>query len=234
VDELYRRCDALLGRVLEKVDDSTLLIVLSDHGFNTFRRAFDTNTWLWQNNLLALKDGKKPDEGLTDSTQVDWTKTYAYAVGLGGIYLNMKGREASGILEEGTGEADRVRAAIQQGLAEFPDKETQKPAVRSVSRKEELYSGAYVKDSPDLLVNFHSGFRVSWQSSLGGFSNSLFENNNRRWSGDHIIDPDAVPGILFMNRAVAHNHAQIIDLAPTILNYLGVADHPSMEGKSLL
>jgi len=234
VDELYRQCDALLGRVLEKVDDSTLLIVLSDHGFNTFRRAFDTNTWLWQNNLLALKDGKKPDEGLTDSTQVDWTKTYAYAVGLGGIYLNIKRRERSGILEEGTGEADKVRTVIQQGLAEFPDKETAKPAVRSVSRKEELYSGAYVKDSPDLLVNFHSGFRVSWQSSLGGFSNSLFENNNRRWSGDHIIDPDAVPGILFMNRAVAHNHAQIIDLAPTILNYLGVADHPSMEGKSLL
>lgn len=234
VDELYRQCDALLGRILEKVDDSTLLIVLSDHGFNTFRRAFDTNTWLWQNNLLALKDGKKPDEGMADSTQVDWTKTYAYAVGLGGIYLNIKGRERSGILEEGTGEADKVRSAIQQGLAEFPDTETQKPAVRSVSRKEALYSGAYVKDSPDLLVNFHSGFRVSWQSSLGGFSNLLFENNNRRWSGDHIIDPDAVPGILFMNRPVVHNHAQIIDLAPTILNYLGVADHPSMEGKSLL
>jgi len=234
VDELYRECDALLGRVMEKVDENTLFIVLSDHGFNTFRRAFDTNTWLWQNNLLALKDGKKPDESMTDSAQVDWTKTYAYAVGLGGIYLNVKGREASGVLDEGTGEADKVRSAIQQGLAEFRDRETGCPAVRSVSRKEELYRGPYVNDSPDLLVNFHSGFRVSWQSSLGGFANSLFENNNRRWSGDHIIDPDAVPGILFMNRPVVHNHAQIIDLAPTILNYLGVADHPAMEGKSLL
>jgi predicted AlkP superfamily phosphohydrolase/phosphomutase len=234
VDELYRQCDALVGRVLQKVDENTLLIVLSDHGFNTFRRAFDTNTWLWENNLLALKDGKKPDEGMADSSIVDWSKTYAYAVGLGGIYLNIKGRERSGILEDGTGEADKVRGAIQQGMADLPDGETGQPAVRSVSRREELYSGAYVKDSPDLLVNFHSGYRVSWASSLGGFSNSLFENNNRRWSGDHIIDPDAVPGILFMNRPAQHNHARIIDLAPTILNYLGVADHASMEGKALL
>jgi predicted AlkP superfamily phosphohydrolase/phosphomutase len=235
VDDLYRQCDALLGRVLEKVDENTLLVVLSDHGFNTFRRAFDTNTWLWQNNLLALKDGKKPHEDLGDSfADVDWTKTYAYALGLGGIYLNVKGRERDGILDEGSGEAEKVRSAIQQGLAEFPDKETSRAAVRSVSRREELYSGAYVKDSPDLLVNFYPGFRVSWYSSVGGFSNALFENNNRRWSGDHIIDPDAVPGILFMNRPVVHNHAQIIDVAPTILNYLGVADHPSMEGKSLL
>jgi predicted AlkP superfamily phosphohydrolase/phosphomutase len=235
VDELYRQCDALLGRVMEKVDENTLLMVLSDHGFNTFQRAFDTNTWLWENNLLALQDGRKPDEGMGDSfAQVDWSKTYAYAVGLGGIYLNLKGRERGGIVEDGSGEADRVRNAIQQGMAEFPDRETGRPAIRSVSRREELYSGAYVKDSPDLLVNFHSGFRVSWSSSLGGFSHSLFENNNRRWSGDHIIDPDAVPGILFMSRPAVANHAQIIDLAPTILHYLGVADHSSMEGKTLL
>jgi bisphosphoglycerate-independent phosphoglycerate mutase (AlkP superfamily) len=83
------------------------------------------------------------------------------------------------------------------------------------------------------LVNFCPGYRVSWASSLGGFSNSLFENNNRRWSGDHIIDPDTVPGILLMNQPVAHNHAQIIDVAPTILNYLNVTDPQSMEGKSL-
>ena len=233
--DIYRQCDALLGRVLQKVDENTLLIVLSDHGFNSFRRAFHTNTWLWQNGLLALKDGKNPDEGMGDGfTQVDWSKSYAYAVGLGGIYLNMKGRERSGTLDEGGSEAEKVRRTIQEGLAEFPDKETGKPAVRSVSRKEELYSGDYVNESPDLLVNFHPGYRVSWQASLGGFSHDLFEDNTRRWSGDHIIDPDAVPGILFMNRAVVQNHAQIIDLAPTIMKYLNVQGHESMEGKSLL
>jgi predicted AlkP superfamily phosphohydrolase/phosphomutase len=234
IEEHYRRCDKLLSAVLDKVDENTLLIVLSDHGFGTFRRAFDTNTWLWQNGLLALKDSRKPGEDLGDGfAPVDWSKTYAYAVGLGGIYLNLKGRESRGILEEGS-EAERVRHAIQAGLADFPDTQTQRAAIRSVSRREELYSGAFVENSPDLLVNFHRGFRVSWQSAVGGFSNSVLEDNMRRWSGDHIVDPESVPGILFMNRAALHNRARIIDLAPTIVNYLGVAVPESMEGASLL
>jgi bisphosphoglycerate-independent phosphoglycerate mutase (AlkP superfamily) len=56
----------------------------------------------------------------------------------------------------------------------------------------------------------------------------------QKWSGDHIVDPEAVPGILFMSFAAHRNHAQIIDLAPTILNYLGVSVPDSMEGSSLL
>ncbi len=238
IEEHYRRCDALLSAVLDKVDENTLLIVLSDHGFGTFRRAFDTNTWLWQNGLLALKDGRKPGENQDQAfAGVDWSKTYAYAVGLGGIYLNFKSREGGGILEEGT-EAERVRRAIQTDLADFPDTQTQRPAIRSVSRREELYSGAFVGNSPDLLVNFHRGFRVSWQSAVGGFSHSLLEDNMRRWSGDHIVDPESVPGILFMNRVPRHGgeqgQARIIDLAPTILNYLGIAAPGSMEGVALL
>jgi len=109
-------------------------------------------------------------------------------------------------------QAEKVRCAIQNGLAALPDQETGRPAIRSVSRREELYSGPHVGESPDLLVNFCPGFRVSWQSSLGGFSHSLFENNTRRWSGDHIMDPDAVPGILFLNQPVVHNLAQIVDV----------------------
>src|SRR5207302_8547803 len=161
IGNLYRRCDALLGRALERVDDDTLLITLSDHGFGTFRRAFHTNTWLWQNGLLKLKDNRKPEDDLADgSTAIDWSRTYAYAVGLGGIYLNFKGRESAGILEEGS-EAERVRRAIQTGLTDLPDAGTQRAAIRSVSRREEIYSGAYVENSPDLLVNFRPGFRVS-------------------------------------------------------------------------
>ncbi len=234
IEEHYQRCDQLLSPVLDKVDENTLLFVLSDHGFGSFRRAFDTNTWLWQNGLLTLKDGRKPGEDLGEGfPSVDWSKTYAYAVGLGGIYLNLKGREGQGILEE-NGEAERVRHAIQTGLAELPDPNTHRPAVRSVSRKEELYAGPFVGSAPDLLVNFYPGFRVSWQSAVGGFSNEFVTDNLRRWSGDHIVDPDAVPGILFMNHAPIHNHANILDLAPTILNYLGVTLPSTMEGRSLL
>jgi hypothetical protein len=105
-----------------------------------------------------------------------------------------------------------------------------------------------VAAAPDLLVNFYAGFRVSWESAVGGFANSLIADNTRKWSGDHIVDPDAVPGILFSNRMLAPGIARagtpvppqsnlispnIIDLAPTILNHLGVPVPQTMEGKSL-
>lgn len=235
IEEHYQRCDALLAPVLERTDENTLLVVLSDHGFGTFRRAFDTNTWLWQNRLLALKDNRKPSEELGEGfPAVDWSKTYAYGVGLGGIYLNLKGREGAGILEEGSAEAERVRRAIQDGLSGVPDAATQQPAIRNVSRREDLYSGAYASTAPDLLVNFHRGFRVSWQTAVGGFAGQLIEDNTRRWSGDHIVDPESVPGILFMNRAARRSNARIVDLAPTVLDYLGVAASESMEGITLL
>ena len=133
-------------------------------------------------------------------------------------------------------------------------------------RKQELYSGPYAANAPDLLVNFWPGFRVSWQSAVGACANALMEDNTRRWSGDHIIDPDAVPGILLMNQnpptvsrkketRTGHpgssteldgapplsrssrpdeNTPSIIDLAPTILNYLGVPVPEIMEGIPLL
>lgn len=243
VEQHYARCDKFLAPMLDKADENTLLIVLSDHGFNTFRRAFDTNTWLYQNGLLALRNGGKPGEDLGEAfAAVDWSKTYAYAVGLGGIYLNFKGREREGILEEGT-EAERVRNAIATGLPEVTDSGAE--AIRSVIRREQIYSGPYTANAPDLLVNFAPGFRVSWQSAVGGFANSLIEDNLRKWSGDHIIDPEVVPGILFMNKsAVAPplsrslrqggSGRNIIDLAPTILNYLGVPVPQTMEGTNLL
>jgi predicted AlkP superfamily phosphohydrolase/phosphomutase len=235
IEEHYRRYDPLLAKVLEHVDENTLLIVLSDHGFNTFRRAVHINTWLHQNGLLALKDGKKPDSELGDGfNAVNWSRTYAYALGLGGIYLNLKGRENAGIVEEGSADAERVRRGIQEGLMGLPDPDAQRVAINSVCRREEIYAGAYVAEAPDLLVNYAPGFRVSWQTALGGMPHCLFEDNLRRWSGDHIIDPEAVPGILFTNRAARGNHADIRDLAPTILNYLGVLQPDCMEGRPLL
>src|SRR5205807_9544302 len=119
------RCDQLLAPVLEKVDENTLLVVLSDHGFNSFRRSFDTNRWLYEKGLLALKNGMKPGEYAGEAfASIDWSRTYAYAVGLGGIYLNLKRREGQGILEEGT-EADPVRNAISSGLSGIADSATQ-------------------------------------------------------------------------------------------------------------
>ncbi len=239
IEEHYRLYDGLLAKVLEHVDGHTLLIVLSDHGFNTFRRGFHVNTWLVQNGLMTLRDNKKPDEALGENfSAVDWSRTSAYALGLAGVYLNLKGREGAGIVEEGT-EADRVRRAIVEGLTGIADTAAGATAINSVSCRDEIYSGAHASASPDLLVNYAPGFRVSWQTALGGMPHGLFADNTRRWSGDHIIDPLTVPGILLLNRngsgPLSAGHApDIRDLAPTILSYLGVPKGAAMEGTSLL
>jgi predicted AlkP superfamily phosphohydrolase/phosphomutase len=234
IEECYRRCDAVVGKVLEFADDQTLLIALSDHGFNGFRRGVHLNTWLHDQGFLALQDGIRPGEDAGDLLRyVDWGRTKAYALGLSGIYLNLQGREDQGIVS--LDEADNIKAAIAQGLTGLRDGQRGgELAIRGVRPRDDVYHGPYVAEAPDLLVNYASGYRVSWSSSMGGVAEGYFEDNVKKWSGDHIIDPALVPGVLFMNRPFRGDGAHLLDLAPTITTALGVPQGPAMEGKSLL
>jgi predicted AlkP superfamily phosphohydrolase/phosphomutase len=234
IDDCYRRCDAVVGKALEFSDDETLFIALSDHGFNSFRRGVNVNTWLNDNGFLALREGVRPGEAAGDLLrQVDWSRTKAYALGLGGIYLNLKGREEQGIVAPDEGES--LKAALARGLTGLPDPEhSNTPTIRRVHPREAIYHGPYLEEAPDLMVDFAPGYRISWSSSMGGIAENLFEDNVKKWSGDHIIDPEHVPGVLFMNRPFRPEGARLLDLAPTILAALGVPKGPAMEGESLL
>jgi predicted AlkP superfamily phosphohydrolase/phosphomutase len=234
IDDAYRRCDAILGKALEYIDDQTLLIALSDHGFNSFQRGVHLNKWLLDNGFLALKAGIDPGEAAGDLLrQVDWSRTRAYALGLSGIYLNLKGREEQGIvLPE---DAGSVKTALAQGLSDLPDPGRGGGlSIHRVYPREAVYHGAFLEEAPDLAVDFAPGYRVSWSSSMGGVAQSQFEDNIKKWSGDHIIDPARVPGVLFMNRPFRGEGARLLDLAPTILAALGIPKGPAMEGESLL
>ena len=144
----------------------------------------------------------------------------------------MQGREEQGVV--GAEEVHSVKAAIVKGLSGLPDPERGRVAVRSVVTREQVYKGPYVSEAPDLLVNFSEGYRVSWATPLGGLPAGLFEDNLKKWSGDHMIDPCLAPGVLFMNRPFRGEGASMIDLAPTILAALGVPKGSAMEGSSLL
>jgi predicted AlkP superfamily phosphohydrolase/phosphomutase len=231
IEEQYRRGDAMVGKALEFADDQTLVIALSDHGFNSFQRGFHINSWLREQGLLTLRAGAEPggDDLLRD---VDWSRTRAYALGLGGIYLNIAGREGQGIVRPC--EAEALKAAIARGLGGLRDPERGAVAVRHAVAREAVYSGPYVSEAPDILVQFGEGYRVSWESSMGAVPAGLFADNVKKWGGDHIIDPCLVPGVLFMNRPFREGGADLLDLAPTILGSLGVPRGPAMEGSSLL
>ena len=233
IEDHYRTCDEILGKALEYADDQTLFIVLSDHGFNSFQRGIHLNTWLHDNGFLALRNGVVPGEENGDFfPNVDWSRTKAYALGLGSIYLNLKGREEKGTVNPEA--ADAAKAAIVKGLTGLADVEREKVAIRSVVAREQVYTGPYADESPDLVVNFSEGYRVSWATALGGIPEGHFEDNVKKWSGDHIIDPSLVPGVLFMNQPFRAEDASLVDLAPTILAALGKAKGSVMEGDSLL
>ena len=233
IEDQYRRSDAMVGHALEAADDETLVIALSDHGFGPFRRGVHLNSWLLENGLLALKPGIRPGEEAGDLLRgVDWSRTRAYSLGLGGIYLNLRGREAEGIVAEG--EAERLKAEIAKGLDGLLDPADGSMAIRGVKTRESLYSGPFVGEAPDLLVHFSKGYRASSSTSMGGVAEAVFEDNRKKWSGDHIVDPALVPGVLFIDRPFRGEAARLEDLAPTILGALGVPKGPAMEGSSLI
>jgi predicted AlkP superfamily phosphohydrolase/phosphomutase len=160
---------------------------------------------------------------------VDWGRTKAYATGLSGIYLNLKGRERDGIVT--SDEAESLKDKIAAALSGLSD--ARLVAINSVLPRERVYRGRYIEEAPDLLVNFKPPYRTSWSTALGGVPAEEFEDNTRRWSGDHIFDPALVPGVLWMNRQFRPG-ASLLDLAPTILEALGSKATAEMEGESLL
>jgi predicted AlkP superfamily phosphohydrolase/phosphomutase len=232
IEEHYRRCDAVVERVLARAGEETLVIVMSDHGFTSFRRGVHLNSWLREQGFLTLKNGVEPAEAGEFFRGVDWSRTRAYALGLGGIYLNRRLREGEGILS--AEDADAAAAAIQAALPGLRDPATGGLPVRGVRRKEEIYTGPFAAEAPDLLALFERGYRASWTTGLGGIGDGVLEDNTRRWGGDHIVDPALVPGVLFMNRPFRTASPRLVDLAPTILAAFGVPRGANMEGDDLL
>jgi predicted AlkP superfamily phosphohydrolase/phosphomutase len=147
--------------------------------------------------------------------------------------VNLKGRERHGIVEPGAA-YQSLRKELVQKFGDLRDPETGARVVRRVFTRDELYKGPYFHEAPDMVVGFEKGYRVSWQTSLGGIPPDVFEPNERRWSADHCsVDPAQVPGVLFSNRPIGRSEARIIDVAPSVLTRLGVAPPAGMDGVNL-
>jgi predicted AlkP superfamily phosphohydrolase/phosphomutase len=221
----YNRMDRTLGQVLPSVDDKTLLIVVSDHGFAPFRRAAHLNRWLAENGYLALKDKKAAPENFFEG--VDWSRSKAYSLGLGGgIYLNKKGREPAGTVTDG--EAKALLAEISEKLKSWKD--GGEAVVARTAAREEVFSGPLAPNSPDLMVMLRPGYRVSWQTALGGLPAPLVEEHASKWSGDHSCNaPEDVPGVLLSNRKIKEAQPRLSQVAPTFLKVLGVEPGPGMD-----
>lgn len=227
-EKLYLKVDEVVGRLLPCLKERTALIIMSDHGFKAFRRGVNLNSWLAKEGYLALKSGNESGEWFDG---VDWSRTKAYALGLGGIYVNLKGRESQGIVEPA--ELPNLVIEIKDLLDGLKDDSTGEVAIKQVYDAREVYSGPYVSQGPDLIIGYNAGYRASWEAVTGKVTGDVFSDNTKAWSGDHCIDPDCVPAVLVSNLKIEAASPSIQDIAPSVLRLFGVEVPSFMDGKPL-
>jgi len=224
IPELYRGIDRLVGYTLEHMDPDTTLVVMSDHGFYSWRRSLNLNSWLRDHGFLAVKDpnpAREPDL----YANVDWSKTKAYGLGLNGLYINLEGREKNGIVPPEEREA--VMRAIRDELEATVDPETGELAVAKAYFREQVYDDrGELEIGPDIQVGYALGYHGASESALGTLSREVFSDNTDEWSGDHGNAADLVPGILLTNRPLKKKATRLKNLAAAILAEFGVDEFP--------
>jgi predicted AlkP superfamily phosphohydrolase/phosphomutase len=222
---------------------------MSDHGFHSFRRGVNLNTWLVQNNYLVFEGVEQDPHSPQETRQlnleelfmrggqfwegVDWSRTKAYAVGLGQIYFNLRGREARGIVSPGA-EAKQLADELSARLLTMTDPDDGARIVRSVYQRDAVYTGEFLHNASELQVGMEDGYRVSWQTTLGGSPPGIVYPNMKKWSGDHGgYDFATTAGVLVSNKPFASQAPSIVDIAPTVLKFFGLQIPSSVDGKSI-
>jgi predicted AlkP superfamily phosphohydrolase/phosphomutase len=235
IENWYQKMDDILGSVMKRIDKEDIIIVLSDHGFDTFRRAVHINSWLRRNGYLELKD-PSVDSGAELLADIDWSKTRAYSISFGAIYINQQGRERNGIVKPGR-DKELLKEEISQKLKGWRDEKYNKPIVNDVYPREAIFWGDHADSPPDLYIGFNIGYRASWQTALGAVPSDLMEDNLKKWSGDHLFDPNLMPGVIFSNKEIKKEKPSIYDITPTILKIIGYDEEElkecNLDGKSL-
>jgi predicted AlkP superfamily phosphohydrolase/phosphomutase len=227
----YARMDALVGEVVAQIGDDpkTRLMVISDHGFTNFRRGVNLNTWLRENGYLTLKEGHETSADWF--AHVDWSKTKAFTLGLTGLFVNRKGREAHGIVE--MKELDALCRELKAKLEALRDPVTNEPVIREVFLTRDVHDGPYADAAPELLIGYHEGYRHSWECATGSVTREVFSDNTKSWSGDHCVDPRLVPGVFFCDVKPNTATPALIDIAPTVLDLFGLEIPAYMQGRAL-
>jgi predicted AlkP superfamily phosphohydrolase/phosphomutase len=228
--DYHRHVDGLIAGLLEHADEDTVVFVLSDHGAKRLDGGIRVNEWLRREGLLRTV--REPDgvSSLKD-VGVDWPNTVAWGEGgyYARVFLNVKGREPEGVVEPD--EYEHVRDDLARRLAEIPD-DAGNAIPTAVFRPEELYDEPQGV-APDLIVIFGD---LLWRSvgTIGGDEGvQTLENDTGPDDANHAQDGLYVvagPGVEALGRADAH----LLDIAPTVLELLGIEEPEGMRGRSLL
>ncbi|MCP4447979.1 MAG: nucleotide pyrophosphatase [Myxococcales bacterium] len=225
VPELYERMDKVVGDALAKAGE-TPVVIMSDHGFAPWTWKVNLNTWLAQQGYLSVLQPDKMGKGILG--HIDWENTQAYALGLNQLFLNLKGREAHGVVPPD--EAEIVTQRLKRDLETWRFAET---GERVVTKAMPAPVGQYFDRAPDLIVGYNRGFRSSDSSAMGAVGNETIERNEGHWNGDHCMYAGHVPGVLISSKPLGISEASLVDFAPTVLNYFGIKPPEGMKGNLL-
>jgi predicted AlkP superfamily phosphohydrolase/phosphomutase len=230
---VYQKMDHVVGQVRASLGQGDTFIVLSDHGFHSFRRGLNVNTWLVRNGFMTLFGGKQYSKK-EFLEEVDWNHTRAYSLGTGQVYINLQGREGRGIVSP-NGEYQAVVDQIARQLEEVRDPLTDERIVLKAHKGRSIYHGKHLQEAPDIRLGFKDGYRTSWETTLGGAPKELVVPNSKKWSGDHAAsDTQDTPGIIICNKNLIKDKPNIIDLAPTTLAHFGISQPKEMTGEAIL
>ncbi len=231
IAQFYIRMDAIIGEVMQSLNlEQDILLALSDHGFTSYRRSFHLNSWLLENGYLVTTGDHKLIGGLFQD--VDWTRTKAFALGFSQIFINLKGREIAGSVE--INDAKALKSELIAKLKAIRDDRDQSAPIEEVYDVADLYGIDPLESGPDLIVGPKPGYRFSWQTAVGGAPLSIFDDNAKRWSGDHCVDYRHVPGVVFASKKISRSaRPTVYDIAPTVLFSFGVSPPDSMKGQPL-
>ena len=212
--EFYAKVDVFLGQIAERLTDETLLI-MSDHGFTPIKQQVYLNRWLLDHGYLKLKENARSIEDIADGSQ-------AFALDPGRIYINLKGRFPNGSVE--LSESRQILDEIKRGLSEISVDRAS--IVKRIYERDELFNGPCLDSAPDLCVQPIYGY------DLKGAVNKQQLMDREVFTGMHTQDDST----LFIGAPAASLRADkphITDIAPTLLDSMGVAVPQSMDGRSM-
>jgi predicted AlkP superfamily phosphohydrolase/phosphomutase len=163
---------------------------------------------------------------------VDWERTRVYSFGnFGQLYLNLKGREPNGVVPPE--EANELMKELVAKLVQLEDPVTHSLMFDHVYTKGDVFLGDAMSNAPDI---------VFFDEQMMYAAHRMFELGSNKlvtlhpvYSGHHKMDGIifmAGRGVKFMSGA-PNVEPTLIDIAPTILHYLGSPLPDDMDGRIL-
>jgi predicted AlkP superfamily phosphohydrolase/phosphomutase len=215
--EVFARIDAFIGRLDKQMGGDVTVMVMSDHGFCTLKKEIYLNRFLESRGYLAYKPGEAKSLG-----DIDPARTRAYTLDPGRVFINLKGREAEGIVSQE--DYASLRHELQCALRDLADDDGAK-VIKEVFTRDEIYKGENFEQAADLVVNPVDGY-----DPKGAFGKKALSGRGPI-IGMHTYD-DAM--LFVKGHQLSGAGASVIDVAPTVLKIMEIDVPADMDGRPLV